>query len=499
MSDTYNRFIEKVREIGQLEAIEQLLEWDQETNMPERGLAARAEHMALAARMKHERRTSPELGELLSALDGSADDPVVATNVRETRRVYERAVKVPGDLVAKIASVSSMARAEWVGARKASDFKRFAPYLKELLDLKRQLADAVGFAGERYDALLDEYEPGARTSDLAQVFAELREPLAAFIREISSAAHHPDEAIVHRSFPRAAQEAFARKLAAAIGFDFQAGRLDVSAHPFCTGIAPGDVRMTTRYHETHFNSAIFGVLHETGHGLYEQGLDEGQRYTPMGQAVSLGIHESQSLMWENIVGRSRAFWEYFYPECRATFSKALKGVSLDAWVGAINVVKPSMIRVEADEATYNLHIILRFELERALLDGNLAVNDVPEAWNAKMEELLGIRPAGDAEGCLQDIHWSLGIFGYFPTYALGKLYGAQFWEAARRDIPDVEDRFRCGDFRVLLDWLRGNIHRRGKRYRPDELVRAVTGEPLSIRPFMNYLHEKFAPIYGVAG
>ena len=497
MGDTYQQFIERVRQIGRLEAIEYLLEWDQETFMPSGGLKGRSEQRALAARLKHERMTAPELGELLSKLEPAGDDPVVTTNVREMRRQHDRAVKLPSDLVARIASVTAMAQAEWAPARKHSDFARFAPHLKEVVQLKRQVADLIGFDGERYDALMDEFEPAANAAEIAELFGSMRQPLASFIQEITSAPKQPDESIVRRRFPRAAQETFARKLAEAIGFDFDRGRLDVSAHPFCTAMAPGDVRFTTRYNENHFNSAVFGVLHEAGHGVYEQGLDPQHQYTPMGHSVSLGIHESQSLTWENLVGRSRPFWERFYPQCQAAFPEALRDVSLDEFIGAINVVKPSMIRVEADEATYNLHIILRFELERALIEDEVAVDDLPDAWNAKMVELLGIRPANDAEGCLQDIHWSVGAIGYFPTYALGKLYGAQFFAAARRAIPDLDDRIRSGDFHTLLDWLRANIYRQGMRYRAGELVREVTGAALSPEPFMSYLREKFAPIYGL--
>jgi carboxypeptidase Taq len=359
------------------------------------------------------------------------------------------------------------------------------------------VADLIGFDNERYDALMDEFEPGAKTAEIAKLFGSLAKPLASLIREITAAPNQPDESIVHRRFPAEAQKAFARKLAEAIGFDFERGRLDVSAHPFCTGMAPGDVRLTTRYNENHFNSAIFGVLHEAGHGVYEQGLDPEHQYTPISHSVSLGIHESQSLTWENLVGRSRPFWERFYPDCQAAFPEALNGVSLDEFMGAINIVKPSMIRVEADEATYNLHIILRFDLERALVEDSLAVDNLPGAWNAKMEELLGIRPKNDAEGCLQDIHWSVGAIGYFPTYALGKLYGAQFFAAARKAIPDLDDRIRGGDFHTLLDWLRTNIYRQGMRYRAGELVREVTGAPLSPEPFMSYLRGKYAPIYGL--
>jgi carboxypeptidase Taq len=317
------------------------------------------------------------------------------------------------------------------------------------------------------------------------------------VRQLAGARRQPDAAIIARHFPRPGQERMCRRLAEAIGFDFQSGRIDTSTHPFCSGTTPGDVRLTTRYQEDYFPCAIFGTLHEAGHGLYEQGLDAAHVFTPMGKAVSLGIHESQSRMWENFVGRSRAFWDCFYSEFQQAFPESLRDVPIDAFVGAINIVRPSLIRVEADEVTYNLHIILRFEMERDMIAGKLAVKDVPAAWNTKIYELFGIRPANDREGCLQDIHWSMGAFGYFPTYALGNLYAAQFYATAERKFPDLPERIRRGDFATLLDWLRTNIHRHGQRYRSGELVQVVTGAPLTIEPFVQYIRRKFSAIYGL--
>lgn len=497
MTDAYDVFLGKIREIGQLESVESMLDWDQETLMPPNALGARSEQLSVMAKIIHERKISDKIGQLLAKFDGSMSDPVAATNIREVRRQYERAVKVPPELVGRIARVSALAKAAWARAREASDFPAFAPHLAELLELKREVADRIGFQDHRYDALLDEFEPGASISEITKLFSSLRGPLTELTRQITASRRQPDTSILHRHFPQASQAAFARKLATAIGFDFNGGRLDVSVHPFCSGTSPGDVRLTTRYNENFFNAAIFGVLHEAGHGLYEQGLDPEYMFTPMGLAVSLGIHESQSLMWENMVGRSRPFWEHFYRDCQAAFPQALRNVELDSFVAAINAVQPSLIRVEADEVTYNLHIILRFELELAMLEGSLAVDDIPEAWNAKMKELLGITVSNDREGCLQDIHWSAGSFGYFPTYALGKLYGAQFYAAARRAIPDLTGQIRKGEFRSLLEWLRTNIYRHGMRYQADELVRAVTGEALSTEAFMDYLRAKFSSLYGL--
>jgi len=498
MSHSYDLFLRKVQKIGQVESVEALLDWDQETYMPPNGVRARADQLAMIACVAHDLGTSDELGRLLDKLADDDADASTATNIREMRRSFDRKTKIPSALVGRIASASAMAKAAWVKARANAHFPTFAPHLSELLELKREMADLIGFEGERYDALMDEFEPGALSSDIAELFESLRRPLTELVASIAESAQQPDVSILHRSFPKATQDAFARRLASAIGFDFNSGRLDVSAHPFCSGTTPGDVRLTTRFYEDYFNAATFGTLHEAGHGLYEQGLCPEHMFTPAGQAVSLGIHESQSLMWENMVGRSRPFWEHFYPDCQRAFPDALGDVALDAFFRAINAVRPSLIRVEADEVTYTLHIILRFELERGLLNGTLAVEDVPQAWNTKMQEVLSVTPGDDGEGCLQDIHWSMGSFGYFPTYALGKLYAAQFFAAAKREMPDLDKCIGRGEFAPLLDWLRTNIHKHGRRYLAADLVRKVTGEPLSTAPLLAYLRQKFLPIYGLS-
>jgi len=499
MSQPYDAFLKMVREIGQLGTTAALLDWDSETYMPANGLAIRAEQLALLAKLAHERQTAPALGEVLRELEASEiTDEAALTNIRETRRSYDRATKIPAELVERIARESTVAKDAWTKARAESAFDKFAPHLEELLDLQRQVADAVGYKGERYDALLDEYEPGATAAELTTLFASLRTPLAEFVKQLADATKQPDTSILNRSFPVETQTLWCRQMAEVIGFDFQSGRIDVSTHPFCSGTGPGDVRLTTRYQERFFSPAVFGTLHEAGHGLYEQGLPMEHLFVPRGQAVSLGIHESQSRMWENMVGRSRPFWQRYYPQCQAVFREALSDVPLDEFYGAINAVSPSLIRVEADEVMYNLHIIVRFEMERDLIEGRLAVKDVPAAWNAKMTDLLGITPTNDAEGCLQDIHWSMGAFGYFPTYALGNLYAAQFFAAARRDLPNLMQDFSQGKFGGLLGWLRTNIHQHGQRYRAGELVERVTGSPLSIEPFLSYVRAKFSPVYGLA-
>ncbi|MFQ5490646.1 MAG: carboxypeptidase M32 [Phycisphaerae bacterium] len=498
MPDAYDTLLERIRDIGRLGAVEELLDWDQETYMPEKGAEGRAESLALIAAITHDRRTSAEIGDLLAELDAGVEtDPARATNIRETRRLYDRAVKVPTELVKEITHTSSLAKQAWQQARAESKFELFAPLLSKLLDLKRAQADHIGYDDEPYDALMDEFEPGVRTVEVADIFAELRQQLAPLVRALADATHKPDFSILQRHYPRAGQEAMGRKFAELMGFDFQAGRLDVAVHPFCLSMSSTDVRLTTRYDEHYMPCAIFGVMHEAGHGLYEQGLDSAHRFTPMGQAVSLGIHESQSRLWENMVGRSRPFWEGRYGYACELFPDALTGVPLDDFYAAINTVQPSLIRVEADEVTYNLHIVLRFEIERALLNATLDVADLPEAWNQAMTDLVGITPKNNAEGCLQDIHWSLGAFGYFPTYALGNLYSAQFFAAARTALDNLDDQIRRGQLLPLRDWLGDNIHRQGMRYRAGELCERVTGQPLSADAFVNYVNAKFRPIYGV--
>ncbi len=479
-----------------------VLSWDEQTYMPPQGAEHRSNQLGLLAGMVHDRVTSPRVGELLAELEPRADlggpDSVEKANVREARRTYDRATKLPRALVEEISRVTSLGQQAWVAARGESNFASFLPWLAKIVDLKRQEARCIGFdGGVPYDALLDEYEPGMKVGDVQAVFTPLREALVALVSGIASATKRPDEAILRRRFPAEAQRAFATDVAKRIGFDFDAGRLDVTAHPFCNGIGPGDCRLTTRYHESHFPEAFFGVLHEAGHGMYEQGLDRAAYGTPAGDAVSLGIHESQSRMWENFVGRSRPFWSHFHPQAQAHFPDALGNVGLDDFYGAINDVRPSFIRVEADEVTYNLHIMLRFELEQPLISGDLQPGDVPAAWNEKFTQFFGITPPDDRRGCLQDIHWSGGMLGYFPTYALGNMYAAQLFNAADRDLGGLAPQFARGEFRPLKDWLNEKVHRHGKRFPPQRLVELVSGEKLSPQPLINHLRGKFGPLYGL--
>jgi carboxypeptidase Taq len=498
--EAYTALIARVREAALLESCGSVLSWDESTYMPRRGTGHRSEQMALLARLGHEMRTHPLVGELLGEIENSdlvrdshADE---AVNVREIRRVYDRAVKVPVALVEELARVSTLAQQVWRDARRESRFSPFQPMLEKIVRLLREKAQAIGYTRVPYDALMDEYEPGATTAEISQLFTRLRAELAPLVSAIAGSGQKPRTEILERDYPVERQRLLAESAAAAIGFDFEAGRLDESAHPFCSGFGPGDCRLTTRYNAHHFTESFFGVLHEAGHGMYEQGLPAEHFGTPVGSFCSLGIHESQSRLWENQVGRSQAFQDYFFPRIRQTFPTTLAGVSVDDWLLAINDVRPSFIRVEADEATYNLHIILRFEVEQALISGDLAVADVPAVWNEKFRSLLGgLEVPDDARGCLQDIHWSFGGLGYFPTYTLGNLYAAQFMNAARRDLPGLEADFRQGEFGRLKGWLNQKIHAPGMRYRAGELCRQATGETLRHEPLMEYLRGKYTRLY----
>lgn len=498
--EAYAELTARQRTTALLESCASVLGWDEQTYMPPGGAEHRANQLSLLAGMCHERATDPGVEQLLSEIEGTALvadlDSVIAANVREIRRDYERATKLPKRLVEELSHTATLAQQAWVGARKQSNFQQFQPWLEKMVALKREEAQAIGFGdGVPYDALLDAYEPGMTAADISRLFAPLRDELVKLVAAIRESGRQPDRGIITRSYPVAAQREFAISAAQQIGFDFERGRLDTAAHPFCSGFGPGDTRLTTRYDEHHFPGAFFGTLHEAGHGIYDQGLDRAAFGLPAGSACSLGIHESQSRMWENFVGRSRAFWQHFYPLAQGAFPEALSGTAVSDFYWAINDVQPSLIRVEADEATYNLHILLRFDIERPLIAGDLDPVDVPDVWNETFTTYFGITPPDDARGCLQDIHWSAGLIGYFPTYALGNMCAAQFFAAACREIPDLPGAFSRGDFRALKDWLNGKIHTHGRRYRAQKLVQLVTGQPLSHTALIGHLRHKFDELY----
>ncbi|MFQ5749445.1 MAG: carboxypeptidase M32, partial [Planctomycetota bacterium] len=462
-------------EIRDLENAEALLSWDQETGMPPRGQGARGRCLATLAGLKHARLTDPGLSEVLDACAGEAapgSEP--EAQVREARRHVDRAVRVPVELAKALAAATSSGLVAWQKARRKADFALFRDHLVTLVRLRREQAAAIDPARPPYDVLMDEFEPGATEEELTPLFAKLREALAPLVRGVAECGQGVDERPALGHYPPEKQLAFGRMAAARMGFDFEAGRIDRSTHPFCTGFGPGDVRITWRCQEDDFRPALFGIMHEAGHGLYEQGLNPAWEGTPIGPAVSLGVHESQSRLWENLVGRSRAFWTWALPRFVETFPDK-KGLTVDALWPALHAVRPSFIRVEADEVTYNLHIAARFGIESALFRGELEVDDLPAAWDDAYEELLGIRPRDMAEGVLQDIHWAMGMFGYFPTYTLGNLINAQLFETARRELGDVEGMVSKGELAPLREWLREKIHRFGSRYPARELVQRATG------------------------
>ena len=498
--EIYGRLVSELSRITLFSSCSSVLGWDEQTYLPPQGGEHRANQLSLLAGMGHQMATAPALGDLITEAEESVgtDDPEEPRRVvvAEARREFDRSTKLPQSLVEEMTRTTSLGQQAWIKARQKKQFSEFEPWLDKIVKLKREEAAAIGFgSGVPYDALLDAYEPGAKTSEVDAIFTAFRDPLVKLLQAIVDSPNQADPSILERSYPVDRQAEFSKKGAAAIGFDFDAGRLDIAAHPFCSGFGPGDCRLTTRYDEHHFPGAFFGTLHEAGHGLYEQGLPSEHYGTALGESASLGIHESQSRMWENFVGRSRSFWEYFYADAQVTFPEALSNIDLDVFHRSVNDVRPTLIRVEADEVTYNLHIMLRFELEQQLIHGELEAADVPTAWNDRMKQSLGIVPPDDALGCMQDVHWSAGLFGYFPTYALGNMHAAQFYNQAQEDLGDLETMFAKGEFSPLKTWLNENVHRHGRRYKANRLTEVVTGHRLSHEPLLAHLQQKFGELY----
>lgn len=501
-SEKFSALLDKSRTLADLQAATAVLSWDQETYMPNGAAEARAEQVATLQTLIHQMVVDPVMVSLLDDLKGELDGDTLEEwekrSVREALRSRDHAVKLPEELVREMAKITSLAQHAWRKARAESDFGHFAEILTRLVDLKRREAELYGYEENAYDALIDLFEPGMRVSQLKPVFDKLREGTRRLLDRIATSGPVSDD-VLFTDFDPDKQMAFARATVEQLGFDFNTGRIDLSAHPFCTSFATTDVRLTTRIHRDDLRSCLFGLIHEAGHGMYEQGIDPAYARTPVGGAISMGIHESQSLFWENMVGRSVPFWNWRFPAIRETFPEQLGGLTSSDFYRAINVMKPSFIRVEADELTYNLHIILRFEIEEALINGRIEVADIPRVWNEKMESYLGIVPPSDALGCLQDVHWSFGGFGYFPSYTLGKLYAAMFFNRMREEIPDIEDQIGRGEFGEVLSWLRRNIHRWGLTKNASELVMDVCGKPLTADDFLAYVEGKVERVYGEAG
>ncbi len=504
--DTLQPLTSRLIEIQHLASAASLLSWDQETYMPPGGGQARADQLSTLQTLAHDKLVSPEIEALLAqwvdpatgqALDVPGDpwDEPSRSLLREVWRDFSRAKKLPSDFVKKLSRECSLAQQVWAEARKKDDFKLFLPNLRTVVSLKREETQYLGYKASPYDALLDTYEPGSTVAQLRPLFASLKDRLVPLLNRIMASPVTIDESPLARSYDATRQVDFGKLVLTAMGYDFGRGRLDPSTHPFTTSFHPTDVRVTTRVYEKELPACLFSCIHEGGHGLYDQGLDPARYGTPLGEALSLGIHESQSRLWENFVGRSRPFWRCFYPLLQQAFPDQLGDVDMGRFYAAINRVKPSLIRVEADELTYNLHIMLRFEIEQDLIEGRTQVEDLPTIWNEKVRDYLGLVPTRDADGVLQDVHWSLGAIGYFPTYTLGNLYAAQFFDQMRRELPGLEAEIEAGRLTVLTKWLNQKIHRWGRTFTADHLVRRVTGGSLSPEPFLAYLETKFGELY----
>jgi carboxypeptidase Taq len=501
MAEKYQALLRHLQEVTNVQRALSVLEWDHQTQMPPGGAEARAAQMSTLARISHEMFTSDETARLLEEAAQELNDADYASDeasmVRVTQLDYEEEVKLPADFVAEESRAQALAHEVWAKARAEDNFRSFQPALENIMELAIRRAEYMGYVEQPYDALLNRYERGITTAQVKAIFDAHKPELVALIAAVSKNADRVDDAVLHQPFDIDKQKQFALDVVKGFGFDFNRGRQDIAVHPFATNFSNGDVRITTRFLPDFLNPALFGMMHEAGHGMYEQGVAASLDGTPLGNGTSLGVHESQSRMWENIVGRSKPFWDWALPKLKAVFPEQLASVDLDTFYKAINIVKPSYIRVEADEATYNLHIMLRFELESELIAGKVKVADLPEEWNDRFEAFLGITPPSDRLGVLQDIHWSAGLIGYFPTYALGNLLSSQYYNAAIKDNPSIPNDIANGKFDNLLTWLNQNIHQHGRKFTADELTQRITGESIQSRDYIQYLKTKFGEVYGL--
>jgi carboxypeptidase Taq len=498
----YDKVHSLSKSISLLNAVHSLLDWDQETHMPKDAIALRSEQIEIIASLVHEKKTSKTFAKALFSLIDKETGEIIDSNLTEAqiaalkrwRRDYLQAVKLPNAFVKQFAKTISTSTHIWKTAKEHNDFKSFAPSFEKVVSLSRKKADILGFKEHPYDALLDLYEPDLKTAFLTPLFEKLKLFLIEFLKEIKAKPAFRED-FLYRHCPKHNQIDFAHKILHKMGFHPSSSRLDLAVHPFCTGMQPKDTRMTTKIHPENILTNIGAVLHEGGHGLYNMNLPPEHYGSPLCEQVSLGIDESQSRLWETLIGQSESFWRYFFPLLQQEFHEQFGNIHFDEFYPAINSVKPSLIRIEADEVTYNLHIIIRFEIEKALIEGSLKVKDVPDAWNSKMREYLGISPEFDGQGCLQDIHWSLGYIGYFPTYTMGNLYAAQFFEAFEKEHPGWQDTVARGGLNQIRDFLKEKIHRHGRTYLPGELCERVTGKPLSEEPYIKYLTQKYKKLY----
>lgn len=496
---SYQTLLSTMNTVADLSAASSVLGWDQETYMPEGAVQARAEHLATLSGLAHRFMTEDSVHRAVE----SSETWMPELSERERRiaevfiRDFRRAAQLPADLVEQLARTAALAQDAWKRARASSDFTVFQPLLEQTVELKKRQAEVLGGGVHLYDTLLDEFEPGMTVDVLTPVFENLRKATSTLLRDLAPYRTRVSDDVLYRHYDESSQLAFASKVVEDLGFNMRNGRVDLTAHPFCTSFAITDVRLTTRIRPQDLRSCLFGLIHEAGHGMYEQGVSPVYARTSGAGGTSMGIHESQSLFWENMVARSRPFWEWCFPQLRTAFPDQLADISADSFYRAINRIEPSLNRVESDEVTYNLHIILRFEIERDLMNGTLSVADIPSRWNDTMLSSLGIASSNDAEGCLQDIHWSFGGIGYFPSYTLGKLYAAMFWSAIQRDVPHVEELIARGEFAPIVSWLNRNIHECGRTQQPDEIVQRVTGRSLTETDFVHHIQAKAAAVYGI--
>lgn len=500
MPDKWKKLKGRLAQVSNVQRASAVLSWDQQTFMPPLGAAARAEQLTTLDKIAHELYTSDVIGQLLEDLAPEAAqkeyDSDEASLIRVASRDYQRLRRIPSTLVEEISRSSALAIEAWEKAKAHSNFKTFQPHLEKIVDLEIELANRIGFKERIYDALLDQYEPGMTTGQVQAIFDEIKPELIGLVQAIRARLNAVDDSCLHREYDPQRQWDFGIEVIRRLGFDFRGGREDRSVHPFTTVFGAGDVRLTTRVDPRFLSSALFGSLHECGHALYDQGFRPELELTPLADGASFGVHESQSRLWENLVGRSQEFCKYFFPRMRQVFPEQLSDQDVESFYRAVNKVEPSLIRMDADEVTYNLHIMLRFEIENMLVEEKLRVADVPEVWNAKTKEYLGLVPPNDADGVLQDIHWSLASLGYFPTYSLGNLFSVQLFDRAKQDVPDVMHQIERGEFAGLLGWLRENVHKHGRKFTMEELAVRCTGEPLQSRSYLRYLKDKYGEIYG---
>lgn len=500
MSEKWQQFLANLGDIHDLASSEAVLAWDQQTYMPAGGTETRAAQSATLQKLAHNLLVRDEMGKLLTELEqemaGMPADSFEASLLRVTRRKYDRETRLPEQLVTDLAHTTTLAFEAWVKAKRSDDYALFQPHMERLLDLKLAVAEALGRSDKPYDALLEEYEPDLTAEQVEALFTQLRDRLVPLVAAIRENLGRVDDAPLRQHFPDAGQWQLGQRVLELMGFDLTRGRLDRSEHPFTIHFSSRDVRLTTNLRPNDLAAGLFSTMHEAGHGLYEQGVPWDLRRTPLAEGATLSVHESQSRLWENLVGRSRIFWQRFLPVVREIFPQQMASVNLEKVYQAVNKVEPALIRVDADEVTYNLHIFVRFELEQELITGKLAVRDLPDAWNAKYENYLGVTPPNNAQGVLQDVHWSSGLFGYFPTYALGNILSAQLWEVMLKE-PGISDQISKGRFHAVKDWLNKSVHVHGAKFTTQELVQRVTGSPLTVQPYLNYIEHKYRELYGI--